>query len=119
MNTTGSILCVGADGHVEIDSFGHPCCEGCDAACLHEQDKAAEDHHSDCGDCTDLPLIQDTILNRPLSTISLNESPVDSPLAFPDRPESKDPSSVSRIRPMDFALTNKAPSFVSTTVLLC
>lgn len=51
-----NVLCIGEDGHIEIESNCLPCCNDIETTC--ETDTQADNHeeHDDCYNCSDLSL---------------------------------------------------------------
>ena len=54
------VLCFGADGHVELESVFHKCCEAPDQSSAPDQNglsyKAGHENCQHCGPCVDMPL---------------------------------------------------------------
>jgi hypothetical protein len=120
LSSSGSILCLGADGHVEVESIGHaPCCDDGGLACAVEPFEAEQDHHDDCGDCTDLPLIRDLTIKRHLSTASYDESNVTFLSVLPIIPPINRSIQTVNSRPWELAPASSIPPDLGTTVLRC
>jgi hypothetical protein len=65
----GNVLCIGEDGHIEIETNCIPCCSDTDKACKEElciTDESENHHeeHNDCNNCFDLELDGTTWLKR-------------------------------------------------------
>jgi len=54
--STGGVLCIGADGHTEIETACIPCCDDNTGACAAEPSDSRHEEHEDCSDCADVPL---------------------------------------------------------------
>ena len=54
--STGGVLCIGADGHTEIETACIPCCDDNADACAAEPFDNRHEEHEDCSDCADVPL---------------------------------------------------------------
>ena len=72
LGNSGSVLCVGDDDHVKVESVCQPYCNDSEAGCILRQPGSNHDHHEDCANCTDLPLIQDFLSQRPISKTNDN-----------------------------------------------
>lgn len=61
-----NVLCLGADGHVEVESAFNDCCNSPDHSSLTDSDffSSTEDHEmcKYCGPCIDIPIINDIVL---------------------------------------------------------
>jgi hypothetical protein len=70
------VLCFGADGHVEIESAFHECCEDPDYSSAPDQNglsyKAGHETCKHCGPCVDIPISNDMmqISNTPQKIIT-------------------------------------------------
>ena len=115
----GSVVCVGDDGLVKVESVCEPCVDEAGEACRVEQVDVEHDHQDECVNCTDLPVDQNSISTLPniqTSEVSyvykVSESrlvtPVDThiglKLSEPPRPDEELPS---------------ARLFLSTIILRC
>ena len=67
-----SVLCVGDDDHVKVESVCQPCCGDLETACSFTSSVSKHDHHDDCANCTDLSLIQGFLSQRPFSKTDYN-----------------------------------------------
>jgi len=67
LGSPGSVLCVGDDDHVKIESVCQPCCGDSETACNLTLSGSKHDHHDDCADCTDLSLTQGFLSQRPFT----------------------------------------------------
>ena len=60
-----NVLCLGADGHVEVESAFNDCCNSPDHSSLTDSDffSSTEDHEmcKYCGPCIDIPIINDIV----------------------------------------------------------
>lgn len=54
--STGGVLCIGADGHTEIETACIPCCDDREGACAAEPSDNRHEEHEDCSECADVPL---------------------------------------------------------------
>ena len=54
--STGGVLCIGADGHTEIETACIPCCDDSEGACAADPSDNRHEEHEDCSDCADVPL---------------------------------------------------------------
>ncbi|MDF1543844.1 MAG: hypothetical protein P1R58_01935 [bacterium] len=52
----GGVLCVGGDGHLQVEPVCEPGCNEDDYACLPEVCDSESEDHQDCKSCSDLPL---------------------------------------------------------------
>jgi hypothetical protein len=52
-----SMLCIGADDSVKVESVCQPCCTSAETACTKDVISLASADHEACYDCTDVPLI--------------------------------------------------------------
>jgi hypothetical protein len=50
---TDRVLCIGANGHVEVEPVDQPCCRAIDAGCACCEDEEAS---ATCPTCTDIPV---------------------------------------------------------------
>ncbi len=66
----GSVLCLGVNGQIKVESVHQPCCNDAETDCFSEPIGSDHDHHADCTDCTDLPVIRDSLSRRPLASVS-------------------------------------------------
>jgi len=64
LGSYGRVLCVGDEGHVKVESVCQPCCSDPEIESSLAHKNAGHDFHNDCGDCTDLPLDQNTLSYR-------------------------------------------------------
>jgi hypothetical protein len=59
------VLCFGADGHVELESAFHKCCEDPDYSSAPDQNgleyKAGHENCTHCGACVDMPISNDLV----------------------------------------------------------
>ena len=59
------VLCFGSDGHVEIESAFHKCCENPDNSSAPDQNelsyKAGHENCTHCGACVDMPISNDLV----------------------------------------------------------
>ena len=59
------VLCFGADGHIELESAFHKCCEDPDHSSAPDQNeysyKAGHENCTHCGACIDMPISNDLI----------------------------------------------------------
>ena len=52
----GDVLCIGEDGHIEIESTCQPCCGEPNDFCSTLESDAKHNHHDECDNCSDLSL---------------------------------------------------------------
>lgn len=52
----GSVLCIGADDHVEVESVCQPCCASAERDCDASGCGLEHDDHEECFDCTDVAI---------------------------------------------------------------
>ena len=59
------VLCFGADGHIELESAFHKCCEEPDHSSAPDQNelsyKAGHENCPHCGPCVDMPISNDLV----------------------------------------------------------
>jgi len=75
----GSVLCIDANEGVKVEAICQPCCdeeeEVCEVTALgHDTEK-----HPRCVDCTDIPLIYESLLVRNFRSILIDDPAVFSP----------------------------------------
>lgn len=54
--SNGSVLCIGADDHVEVESVCQPCCASAERDCDASGCDLEHDDHEECSDCTDVAI---------------------------------------------------------------
>lgn len=54
--SNGSVLCIGADDHVEVESVCQPCCASAELDCDARGCGLEHDDHEECFDCTDVAI---------------------------------------------------------------
>jgi len=52
----GQVLCIGEDGHIELETFCLPCCSDPVKICDPEMLDEAHGEHSECSSCSDIEL---------------------------------------------------------------
>lgn len=67
------ILCIGDDGHLEIETICLPCCGDEDKDCETEKSNDKHEEHGDCSNCSDVELDNSLWLKR-VHNINLNHS---------------------------------------------
>lgn len=61
----GSVLCVGDDGLLKVESVCQPCFNDAGEVCSSEPAGSGHEHQNDCLNCSDLPLHQNFLSPRP------------------------------------------------------
>lgn len=73
----GSVLCIGADNYIKVESACQPCCKTSDQVpapgSTNEARVLEHAQHDDCFDCTDIELRQQILRQIPISNISLTD----------------------------------------------
>jgi hypothetical protein len=72
VGSNGSILCIGDNGHTNIESICQPCCGEAEDSCDLAESNSNHDHHDECDNCTDRPLFQDPLLSRSISRLDID-----------------------------------------------
>ena len=54
--SSGGVLCIGADGHTEVETACLPCCDEDLKTCDTEPSDRHHEEHEDCSNCADVPL---------------------------------------------------------------
>ena len=117
-SSLGGVVCVGGNGEMRVEAACEPCCEEPEAACTEDQDDCEPDHHDHCGDCTDLPLIQEKLTRRPVGE---SYTDVESDLAPPAADQSVQIQvlETSEAPPThDFPPLNRGPDLLASVVLI-
>ena len=52
----GQVLCVGEDGHIEIETYCLPCCGEAEDTCELDLPEDLHDEHNGCSDCSDFEI---------------------------------------------------------------
>ena len=55
-NGIGDVLCIGDNGHIQLEFVSQQCCEEIGESSLLIAFSTERDHHDTCGNCLDLPL---------------------------------------------------------------
>ncbi len=65
----GDIICIGENGHIEIEYANMPCCDDQNSSCLQTDDSSLQtSNHTDCCEnCLDIPLISAGFIKRPFA----------------------------------------------------
>jgi hypothetical protein len=119
ISSLASVVCIGDDGHVKMEVVCQPCCSEPVSQCSLDESESETDHHDCCGNCTDLPLLQDPLFKRlsseyqpdevaAISVLAVSCFPVDVRLTIDTRPPRVEKSPL-----------NKGPGLLSTTILIC
>ena len=61
---TGQVLCVGDDGHMEIETYCMPCCGDADESCQYNLPEDHHGEHNECSNCDDFELNSPIWSNR-------------------------------------------------------
>ena len=116
----GEVLCIGDDGHVEIESACQPCCGKTGESCQVSLSTSSHEHHDSCDNCSDYSLDGPT-WHRKQSHASFNAYLVTSlPLL------SLTNNSYNSFYDNDLATANHSQPYniqvvasISTTVIIC
>ena len=119
LSNFGSVVCRGDDGNVKIESLWHACCSETGTAHFLIQSTLERDHHEDCADCTDLPLLHDSLAHRYAFRILRAESYIDHSPAVPYIPLYDKTVSVFRRALPEMPTVSEPSAVLSATVLLC
>ena len=119
LSNFGGIMCLGEDGHVKVESYCHPSCNDSEGPRRLEEVTTDSDNHDDCADCTDLPLLHDSLAHRYAFRILRTGSYIDYSIAVPYIPH-RDRAVSAFIRVLPKIPTVSEPfAVLSTSVLLC
>ena len=58
------VLCIGEDGHIEIETNCLPCCNEIETSCEINVEEDLHDEHEDCNNCSDLSLSSSFLTKR-------------------------------------------------------
>ena len=118
---SGDVLCVGEDGHIEIETECLPCCNEAEAVCGLSEQGDIHDEHDDCNNCSDLPL-DSPLWSKRFSRISLIQAyKTDLVPSFEwihSVHSLTNPGSRAHENPPAFK-SNPLSSFISDTILRC
>lgn len=116
LSSSAGIICLGDDGHAQVESLCRPACNDSDLACPQEE----TDHdHDDCTDCVDLPLIQELLSQRYLNPVRSEVSLyISSLVAIRHAPADSSADCFSGRREAEARL-DRGSDLLSVTVLRC
>ncbi len=118
LSSFGYVLCLGDDGHIRTESVHHPCCSDPEKVCLCEQTGTDHDH-AGCTNCTDRPLIQDSLLHRRVIPRTIAKSIAFHTIAILNRQHVDRTAPMITTRLVDTLLPSSASVLLSTTILRC
>jgi len=118
LSSSAGILCLGEDGHAQVESFCQPDCNDSDLACPVEGEET-DDDHDDCTNCVDVPLIQDLLSHRYLNPVRSDEGVFIYSAAALESLVTDSSAHSSLIRIASEAGSDTGPDLLSATVLRC
>lgn len=63
--SAGGVLCIGGNGHAEVETACEPCCDEGSDECVVESPGSHHEEHEDCTDCADVPMNELTRSHAP------------------------------------------------------
>ena len=119
LSSFGNVLCLGDTGHIKTGSTCQPCYSDPEKACLFEQTAPEHDHHDECTNCVDLPLIQNSPSYRRMTPKVVAGSVAFHSITIFNKQHIEQTTLVNTAPLVDTLLPFSAGVLLSTTILLC